>query len=72
MNGHDLLNFSLWKLISILKAFIILYICILFGEWLAEKRGYNLFERTLITTIVTIFILTFVLLGNISKVLFYL
>ncbi|MDR6121432.1 MULTISPECIES: hypothetical protein [Bacillaceae] len=56
MDIHGLLSFIFLKV----KEFIIFYLCILLGEWFAEKHGWNLFERAWLITIIALSIITFV------------
>lgn len=65
MNGHELFPYLLWKISDLLKEFIVLYLFILFGERFVEKRGYNLFERAWMITIIVLSVLTFLLLSHV-------
>jgi hypothetical protein len=66
MGGLGLLLFDL------LKRFIFLYIFILLGEWFVQKRGYNLFERAWIITMITLLLLTFIAWRNLGRYLIFL
>lgn len=72
MNGQELFSFIVWKMVSLLKEFIVFYLLILMGEWFASKRGFNLFERTWIVTVITLFVLTFVLWFHLGRILLFL
>jgi hypothetical protein len=68
MNGFGLF---FWKLIDVLKEFVLFYILILIGEWFVQKRGGNLFERAWIITMIAFGILTFLLWKNIGRLLIF-
>jgi hypothetical protein len=53
---HGLLSFIFLKV----KEFIIFYLCILLGEWFADRQGWNLFDRAWLITIISLSIITFV------------
>ncbi|EKN65646.1 hypothetical protein BABA_19476 [Neobacillus bataviensis LMG 21833] len=55
MDAQGLWSFSL----LFVKQFIIYYLIILLGEWFAEKKGYNLFERAWLITIMALSLLIF-------------
>jgi hypothetical protein len=61
MDNHGILNFVIYKLVTISLQFISLYLLILFCEWFAEKKGYNLFERAWLITLIALPILTLIL-----------
>ncbi|MEH7549357.1 MULTISPECIES: hypothetical protein [Bacillaceae] len=61
MDNHDFFQFLLYKLISLSVQLILLYILVLLCEWFAEKKGYNLFERSFLVTLVSLPILTFII-----------
>ncbi|PFN98690.1 hypothetical protein COJ85_20145 [Bacillus sp. AFS076308] len=61
MDNHGFFQFVLFKLISLSVQLILLYILVLLCEWFAEKKGYNLFERSFLVTLVSLPILTFII-----------
>ncbi|MFP5106842.1 hypothetical protein ACSU6B_08740 [Neobacillus sp. C211] len=61
MDNHGFFNFVLYKLLTITLEFISLYLLILWSEWFAEKKGYNLFERAWLITLISMPILTLIL-----------
>jgi hypothetical protein len=69
MDGFSLL---IWKLFDLLKEFIFFYIFILLGEWFVQKRGYHLFERAWIITMIVLVLLTFMLWINHGRYLIFL
>lgn len=71
MDGLSLLHFSIWKLVDMFKDFVILYLFILLGEWFVQKKGYNLFERAWIITMIVLFVITFMLWVNFGRVLLF-
>ena len=72
MDGLILLHFTLWKLFDVLKEFIIFYVFILLGEWFVQKKGYNLFARAWVITLITLSILTFVVWAHLGRLLIFL
>lgn len=71
MDNSSLLHFTLWKLFDVARDFIIFYVCILLGEWFVQKRGYNLFERALIITIIALGLLTTIVWANLGRFLIF-
>lgn len=61
MDNHGFFQFVLYKLLSLSVQLILLYILVLLCEWFAEKKGYNLFERSFLVTLVSLPILTFII-----------
>jgi hypothetical protein len=59
-------------LLNLLKEFILFYIFILLGEWFVQKRGYNLFERAWIITMIALVLLTFIAWRNFGRYLIFL
>ncbi|WML54794.1 hypothetical protein RCG17_09470 [Neobacillus sp. PS3-12] len=66
MGGLSLLLFNL------LKAFALFYIFILLGEWFVQKKGYNLFERAWIITMIALVLLTFIAWRSLGRYLLFL
>jgi hypothetical protein len=66
MGGLSLLLFNL------LKEFIIFYIFIFLGEWFVQKRGYNLFERAWMITMIALILLTFIVWRTFGRYLIFL
>jgi ethanolamine transporter EutH len=67
----NILHFMVWKLYDTCKDFIIFYLFILLGEWFVQKRGFHLFERALIITIITMGLLTTILWSNFGRLLIF-
>jgi len=61
MDNHGFFQFVLYKLISISVQLVLLYIVVLGCEWLAEKKGYNIMERSFLVTLVSLPIITFII-----------
>ncbi|MEH7097432.1 hypothetical protein [Neobacillus vireti] len=61
MDNHGFFQFVLYKLISLSVELISLYILVLLCEWFAEKKGYNIFERSFIVTLVTLPVVTLII-----------
>ncbi|WP_160725224.1 hypothetical protein [Bacillus sp. USDA818B3_A] len=61
MDNHGFLQFVLYKLVSISIQLILLYILVLLCEWFAEKKGYSIFERSFLITLVSLPVLTFII-----------
>jgi hypothetical protein len=61
MTNDGFIDFVIYKLLSICLQFTALYILILLCEWYAEKKGFNLFERAWLVTLITFPIVTLVL-----------
>jgi hypothetical protein len=59
-------------LFNFLKVFIFFYLFILLGEWFVQKRGYNLFERAWIITMIALVLLTFMVWRNLGRALIFL
>jgi hypothetical protein len=66
MGGLGLLLFNL------LKEFTLFYIFIFLGEWFVERRGYNLFERAWIITMIALVLLTFIAWRSLGRYLLFL
>jgi hypothetical protein len=63
MTNEGFINFVLYKLLILSLEFVALYILILLCEWFAEKKGYTIFERAWLVTLITMPIITIILLG---------
>jgi hypothetical protein len=61
MTNDGFIDFVLYKLLSIFLQFIALYILILLCEWYAEKKGFNLFERAWLVSLIIFPIVTLIL-----------
>ena len=61
MDNHGFFQFVLYKLISLSVELTLLYILVLLCEWFAEKKGYNIFERSFLVTLVTLPIVTLII-----------
>ncbi|MCQ6278646.1 hypothetical protein [Bacillus sp. EB600] len=72
MGGLTLLHFILWKLFDVFKEFIIFYVFILLGEWFVQKKGYNLFTKAWVITMIALSILTFVVWAHFGRLLIFL
>lgn len=59
-------------LFNLLKVFIFFYIFILLGEWFVQKRGYNLFERAWIITMIAMVLLILMAWRNLGRYLIFL
>jgi hypothetical protein len=71
VDQQGLFNFAIWKMLNILKEFLIFYLFILAGEWFVTKRGYNLFERAWVITVIALSILTFVLWASFGRLFLF-
>jgi hypothetical protein len=65
MGGLGLLLYNL------LKEFTLFYVFILLGEWFVHKRGYNLFERAWIITMIALVLLTFIAWRSLGRYLLF-
>ncbi|ULT56577.1 hypothetical protein L1999_26660 [Neobacillus drentensis] len=61
MDNRGFFQFVLYKLISLSVELTLLYILVLLCEWFAEKKGYNIFERSFLVTLVTLPIVTLII-----------
>lgn len=61
MDNHGFFQFVLYKLISLSVELILLYILVLLCEWFAEAKGYNIFERSFLVTLVTLPVVTLII-----------
>ncbi|MBT2655151.1 hypothetical protein J7E81_07835 [Bacillus sp. ISL-18] len=61
MDNHGFIQFVLYKLISLSVELTLLYILVLLCEWFAVKKGYNIFERSFLVTLVTLPIVTLII-----------
>jgi hypothetical protein len=66
MGGLGLLLFN------ILKELTLFYVFILLGEWFVQKKGYNLFERAWIITMIALVLLTFIAWRSLGRYLLFL
>ncbi|WHY66551.1 hypothetical protein [Neobacillus sp. SuZ13] len=61
MDNQGFLNFVIYKLLSLSIQFIALYLLILLCEWFAEKKGYNVFERSWLITLISLPLITLII-----------
>jgi hypothetical protein len=61
MTSDGFIDFVLYKLLSICLQFIALYILISLCEWYAEKKGFSLFERAWLISLIIFPIVTLIL-----------
>jgi purine-cytosine permease-like protein len=63
MTNEGFVDFVLYKWLILSLEFVALYILVLLCEWFAEKKGYTIFERAWLVTLITMPIITIILLG---------
>lgn len=64
MDSNGLLSF----VFLLIKQFLIYFFIIGIGEWFAEKKGYNWFERTWLITVISLSILTFAFWAQVARI----
>jgi hypothetical protein len=64
VDGQGLLSF----VFIIIKQFFIYFFIIGIGEWFAQKKGYNLFERTWLITVITLSALTLAFWSHVARI----
>jgi hypothetical protein len=61
MTNEGFVDFVVYKLLSICLQFIALYFLIFLCEWYAEKKGFSLFERAWLISLIIFPIVTLML-----------
>ena len=61
MDNTGFLHFIIYNLLSLSIQFIALYLLILLCEGFAEKKGYNVFERSWLITLISLPLLTLII-----------
>jgi hypothetical protein len=67
MTNEGFVDFVLYKWLILSLEFVALYILVLLCEWFAEKKGYTIFERAWLVTLITMPIITIILWGLFSQ-----
>jgi hypothetical protein len=63
MTNEGFVDFVLYKWLILSLEFVALYILVLLCELFAEKKGYTIFERAWLVSLITMPIITIILLG---------
>ena len=64
VDSHAFLTF----IYMLIKQFLIYFVIIGIGEWFANKKGYNLFERTWLITVITLSTLTIAFWSHVARI----